>query len=113
MSLSVAYILLTVAIVFEVTATTALALSQGLTRGGPAVVAAIGYAAAIALLALVMKVLPTGVVYAIWSGMGVVLITAVAWVWQGQRLDLPAVIGMGLIVVGVITINVFSAAVGH
>lgn len=113
MSLPLAYLLLTIAIASEVVATTALSLSNGLTRPGPAIVAALGYALALGLLALVMKVMPTGIVYAIWSGLGVVLIALVAWAWQGQRLDAPALIGMGLIVAGVVVVNVFSASVGH
>ncbi|EAQ03389.1 putative multidrug transporter, SMR family, DMT Superfamily protein [Pseudooceanicola batsensis HTCC2597] len=113
MSLPLAYFLLAVAIASEVVATTALSLSHGLTRPGPAVVSALGYALALGLLAVVMKVMPTGVVYAIWSGLGVVLIALVAWLWQGQRLDAPALIGMGLIVAGVVVVNVFSSSVGH
>ena len=113
MSLPLAYVLLAIAITSEVIATTALALSNGLSKPLPVVISARGYALALRLLAVVMRVMPTGVVYAIWSGLGVVLITLVAWAWQGQRLDLPAVIGMGLIVAGVIVVNVFSGSVGH
>ncbi|GGM11718.1 SMR family transporter [Pseudooceanicola nanhaiensis] len=113
MSLPLAYVLLAIAITSEVIATTALALSDGLSKPLPVVISALGYALALGLLAVVMRVMPTGVVYAIWSGLGVVLITLVAWAWQGQRLDLPAVIGMGLIVAGVIVVNVFSGSVGH
>ncbi len=113
MSLPLAYVLLAIAIASEVIATTALSLSNGLTRTGPLIVSAIGYALALGLLAVVMKVMPTGVVYAIWSGLGVVLIALVAWLWQGQRLDAPALLGMGLIVAGVIVVNVFSSSVGH
>ena len=113
MSLPLAYVLLAIAITSEVIATTALALSNGLSKPLPVVISALVYALALGLLAVVMRVMPTGVVYAIWSGLGVVLITLVAWAWQGQRLDLPAVIGMGLIVAGVIVVNVFSGSVGH
>lgn len=113
MSLPLAYVLLAIAITSEVIATTALALSDGLSKPLPVVISALGYALALGLLAVVMRVMPTGVVYAIWSGLGVVLITLVAWAWQGQRLDLPAVIGMGLIVAGVVVVNVFSGSVGH
>ncbi|OWU84252.1 multidrug transporter [Oceanicola sp. 22II-s10i] len=113
MSLPLAYLLLAIAIASEVIATTALSLSNGLTRTGPIVVSAIGYAVALGLLAVVMRVMPTGVVYAIWSGLGVVLIALVAWLWQGQRLDPPALIGMGLIVAGVLVVNLFSGAVSH
>jgi len=113
MSLPLAYLLLGIAIVSEVIATTSLALSNGLSKPLPALVAGIGYAVALGLLAVVMRVMPTGVVYAIWSGLGVVLIALVAWLWQGQRLDPPALIGMGLIVAGVLVVNLFSGSVGH
>ncbi|MGR3455015.1 SMR family transporter [Pseudooceanicola sp.] len=113
MSLPLAYVLLGIAIMSEVIATTALALSNGLTKPLPVLVSAIGYAVALGLLAVVMRVMPTGVVYAIWSGLGVVLIALVAWLWQGQRLDLPALIGMGLIVAGVLVVNLFSSSLAH
>jgi len=113
MSLPLAWILLLVAIAAEVIATTALAASQGLSRLGPVMISAAGYAVALGLLAVVMRVMPTGVVYAIWSGLGVVLIAVVAWIIHGQRLDLPAVAGMGLILAGVLVINLFSRTVGH
>lgn len=113
MSLPLAYLLLAVAIASEVIATTALAASNGLSRPGPAVIAGLGYLLAIGLLSLIMRVMPTGVVYAIWSGLGVVLIALVAWVWQDQKLDAPALVGMGLIVAGVVVVNLFSGTVGH
>ena len=113
MSLPLAWTLLFIAIAAEVVATTALAASQGLTRAGPLVISAIGYTLALALLAVVMRVMPTGVVYGIWSGLGVVLIALVAWAWHGQRLDAPAIIGLGLILAGVLVVNLFSNTVGH
>lgn len=107
------YLILSVAIVAEVAATTALARSAGFTRLVPSVVAVGGYAVAFWLLSLALQVIPTGIVYAIWSGLGIVLIAAVAWLRYGQRLDAPAVVGLGLIVAGVLVVNLFSRSVGH
>ena len=107
------YLLLAAAIVAEVAATTALARSAGFTRLGPSVVVVIGYGAAFYLLSLVLQTMPTGVVYGLWSGLGVVLITLVAWIWGRQPLDLPAVAGLALIAAGVLVINVFSKSAGH
>ena len=107
------YLLLAAAIVAEVAATTALARSAGFTRLGPSVVVVIGYGAAFYMLSLVLQTMPTGVVYGLWSGLGVVLITLVAWIWGRQPLDLPAVAGLALIATGVVVINVFSKSAGH
>ncbi|MEQ8967063.1 MAG: SMR family transporter [Azospirillaceae bacterium] len=107
------YLLLGAAIVAEVVATSALARSESFTRLLPSLITIAGYAAAFWLLSFPLRVMPTGVVYAIWSGAGIVLITAVAWLVFGQRLDLPAVIGLGLIVAGVAVINLFSRTVPH
>ena len=101
------------AIVAEVVATSALKASAGFTRLGPSVLCAVGYALAFYLLSLVMRTLPTGVVYAVWSGLGIVLIAAVGWVMFGQKLDVPALIGMGLIVAGVAVIQLFSKTAAH
>lgn len=107
------YLYLTAAIVAEVIATTALARSESFARLGPSLVALVGYAAAFWFLSFPLRTMPTGVVYAIWSGLGIVLITAVAWVWAKQPLDLAAVVGLALILTGVVVINVFSRATGH
>ena len=107
------YLLLALAIVAEVAATTALARSAGFTRLAPSVVVVIGYSAAFYLLSLVLQTMPTGVVYGLWSGIGVLLITLVAWIWGRQPLDLPAVVGLALIAAGVLVINLFSRAGGH
>ncbi|MFT4151289.1 MAG: SMR family transporter [Paracoccaceae bacterium] len=104
------HLLLAAAIVAEVIATTALARSESFTRPGPALVAVLGYVAAFWLLSWPLRTLPTGVVYAIWSGLGIVLITAVAWIWHGQRLDAAAILGLALIMAGVVVINLFSSA---
>ena len=101
------------AIVAEVVATSALKASAGFTRLWPSGLCAVGYALAFYLLSLVMRTLPTGVVYAVWSGLGIVLIAAVGWVMFGQKLDVPALIGMGLIVAGVAVIQLFSKTATH
>ena len=107
------YLILGAAIVAEVVATTALARSGSFTKALPSLVAVLGYALAFWLLSFPLRAMPTGVVYAIWSGLGIVLITAVAWAWGGQRLDGPAMAGMGLILAGVLVVNLFSRTVGH
>lgn len=107
------YVFLVAAIMAEVIATTALARSESFTRLLPSVITVVGYAIAFWCLSFPLRVMPTGVVYAIWSGMGIVLISAVAWVWYRQALDFPAVLGLGLIVLGVTIVNVFSRSVGH
>ncbi len=103
-----AYLLLLVAIVAEVTATSALKQSDGFTRPLPTLVTVLGYGIAFYFLSLTLRTLPTGIAYAIWSGVGIILVTAVAWVWHGQRLDPPALLGMALIVAGVLVMNLFS-----
>lgn len=107
------YLFLFAAIVLEVVATTALARSASFTRLVPSLIAIFGYAGAFWLLSVPLRVMPTGVVYALWSGLGIVLITAVAWVWQRQILDTAALLGLGLIMAGVLVINLFSTTVSH
>ena len=107
------YLFLLAAIVLEVVATTALARSASFTRLVPSPIAIFGYAGAFWLLSVPLRVMPTGVVYALWSGLGIVLITAVAWVWQRQILDTAALLGLGLIMAGVLVIHLFSTTVNH
>ncbi|EPS2708840.1 SMR family transporter [Cronobacter turicensis] len=107
------WLLLSVAIVCEVIGTTFLKLSEGFTRLLPTLVAAVCYGIAFWCLSVTMRTIPTGIIYAIWSGVGVVLIGVVGWLFLGQKLDLPAMLGMGLIIAGVIVINLFSRAVAH
>lgn len=107
-----AYIFLAGAIIAEVIATTALKSSDGFTRLGPSVVTTLGYAAAFFLLSQTLRSLPTGMVYAMWSGVGIVLITLVAWMFHGQKIDIAGAIGMGLIVAGVAVMNMFSNSTG-
>nr|WP_198982264.1 SMR family transporter [Herbaspirillum sp. ASV7] len=108
-----AYLSLSVAIVAEVIATTALKSSQGFSRLLPAIIVVLGYAVSFYCLSLALKTMPTSVAYAIWSGVGIVLITLAAWLIHGQRLDWPAVAGIALIVAGVMVINVFSSSAAH
>ncbi|MFG5776382.1 DMT family transporter [Comamonas sp. J-3] len=109
--LSWAYLL--TAIVAEVIATSALKASDGFSKLLPSVITVAGYAVAFYCLSLTLRHIPVGVAYAVWSGLGVVLITAVAWLVFGQKLDLPALIGIGLIVAGVVVMNVFSKVTAH
>ncbi len=107
------YVYLCIAIVAETIATSTLKATEGFTRLVPTVVVAIGYAVAFFLLSIVVKTLPVGIVYAIWSGAGIILVAIVGMVWLKQSLDAPAIFGMGLILIGVIVVNVFSKAVTH
>ena len=108
-----AWMMLGLAIVAEVIGTTALKASESFTRLVPSLVVVVGYGVAFYCLSLVLKSVPVGIAYAIWSGLGIVLITAVAWLLYGQRIDLAGLIGMGLIVAGVVVLNVFSKATAH
>ena len=108
MSLFTTYLCLAGAILTEVIATISLAASKSLTKPVPSIISVVCFVAAFWLLSFPLRTMPTGIVYAVWSGLGIVLITAVAWVWSKQVLDLPALIGMALITSGVIVINVFS-----
>lgn len=107
------YLFLAAAIVAEVIATSALAKTENFTRMVPSAITIVGYALSFWLLSYPIRVLPTGIVYAVWSGAGIVLITLVAWLVFKQTLDWPAIFGLGLIIAGVVVINVFSKAVGH
>ncbi len=77
------------------------------------ILTAIGYAASFYFLSLTLETIPVGIAYAVWSGVGLVLIATVGWLAYGQSLDLPAFIGMGLILAGVVVLNVFSTAAAH
>ncbi len=107
------YVYLGIAIVAEVIATTALKSAEGFTRLWPSLVVLAGYGTAFYLLSLCMRTIPVGVVYAIWSAVGILLVTLLAWMIHGQRLDLPAGLGMLLIVAGVVVIQLFSKTVGE
>ena len=108
-----AYAYLAVAIAAEVIATSALKASEGFTRTGPSLLVAAGYGIAFYFLSLTLKTVPVGVAYAIWSGAGILLIALIGWLVLKQPLDLPAVLGMALIVAGVAVIQLFSKAAAH
>lgn len=107
------YVLLAIAIVAEVIATSALRASEGFTRLVPALVVLFGYGISFYCLSLTLKSVPVGIVYAIWSGVGIVLITLVAIVMYRQIPDLAAVAGLSLIVAGVVVLNLFSKMQAH
>jgi multidrug transporter EmrE-like cation transporter len=105
--------ILGLAIVAEVIGTTALKASESFTRLVPSLIVVVGYGVAFYCLSLVLKSVPVGIAYAVWSGLGIVLITAVAWLLYGQRIDLAGLLGMGLIIAGVVVLNVFSKTTAH
>jgi small multidrug resistance pump len=107
------WLYLAVAIVSEVIATSALKAAEDFTRPLPLLLVAIGYGVAFYCLSVVLRTLPVGVAYAIWSGVGIALIAMVGWLVYGQTLDLPAIVGMVLIVAGVVVLNVFSNTIAH
>ncbi|MCX8958381.1 QacE family quaternary ammonium compound efflux SMR transporter [Erwinia psidii] len=107
------YFPLFIAIVAEVIGTTLLKSAESFTRFWPSVGTILCYMVAFYCLSLTLQQIPTGLAYAIWSGVGVVLISLVAWLWHGQRLDLPAIIGLVFIIAGVVIINTLSRAVSH
>jgi small multidrug resistance pump len=107
------FITLIVAVIFETIGTTALQASQQFTKLGPSIIVVIAYAAAFYLLALTLKTMPVGIMYAIWSGSGIVLIAVIGWVVFRQTLDWPAVLGMALILAGIVIIQMFSKSTTH
>jgi small multidrug resistance pump len=108
-----AYVYLGIAIVTEVIGTSALKASEGFTRPLPSIVTVITYACAFYFLSLTLKTIPVGIAYAIWSGIGIVLIALIGVFWFRQPLDLAAVIGLGLIIAGVAVVNGFSRSIVH
>jgi len=109
----IAYLYLAIAITAEVIATSALRAAEGFTVLVPSAIAIVGYVVAFYFLSLTLKTMPVGVAYAIWSGVGIVVVSIVALVLYKQVLDLPALLGMGLIMAGVLVINLFSKTAGH
>lgn len=107
------YIYLGIAIVAEVAATSFLKSSEGMTKLCPTLASVAGYAITFYFLSITLKEIPTGIAYGIWSGVGIVLVSAVGWLWFKQTLDAPALAGIGMIMAGVLTINLFSKSVAH
>ena len=107
------WLFLAVAICGEVIATSALKSSDGFTKLMPSIVVVSGYAFAFYFLALALKSIPVGVAYAVWAGLGIVLVAAIGWLLYGQKLDLWAFVGIGLIISGVAVLNLLSKVSTH
>lgn len=107
------YLYLLVAIVAEVIATSALKASEGFTRVGPVALVVVGYGLAFYMLSLTLRSIPVGIAYAMWSGLGIVLISIASRVLFGQKLDAPAMVGMALIIAGVMVMNLWSKSSAH
>jgi small multidrug resistance pump len=107
------WLTLAIAIIAEVVGTSALRASEGFTKVVPSILVVAGYSVAFYFLSLTLKNIPVGIAYAIWSGVGTVLITIVGVVVFNQRLDVPAIVGLSLILIGVLVINLYSKSVVH
>mgnify|MGYP003452871392 CR=1 FL=1 len=107
------YLYLTIAIIFEVIATSSMKALDGFNKPLPLLLVVIGYPVSLLLLSVVVKTVPIGIAYAIWSGMGIVLVSIAGLFLYQQKLDLPALLGMGLIVAGVAVMQVVSNTAGH
>jgi len=107
------WLFLSIAIVSEVIATSALKAADGFTKPMPSVVVVLGYGLAFYCLSLTLRTIPVGVAYAVWSGVGIVLVSVVGWVLYDQRLDAAALVGIGLIASGVMVLNVLSKSSAH
>ncbi|KAB2778375.1 QacE family quaternary ammonium compound efflux SMR transporter [Brucella anthropi] len=107
------YAILAIAIVSEVIGTLSLKASEGFTRLGPPLIVVVAYGLAFYFLSMTLKSIPVGIAYAVWSGIGVTLVALIGWLVFGQKLDLAAVLGMGLIIAGVIVLNLFSNTAQH
>ena len=108
-----AYLYLAIAIISEVIATSTSKATKEFTKFWPSIIVALGYSSAFYFLTITLRTIPVGISYAIWSGVGTVLITILGAVIYKQFLDLPAILGIILIVLGVVVINVFSITVPH
>jgi small multidrug resistance pump len=106
-----AYIYLAIAIIAEVTATSALKASGEFTKLVPSIIVIVGYGVAFYFLTLVLRTIPIGITYAVWSGLGIVLVVLIGAILYKQIPDIPAIMGMGLIVLGVVVIHIFSKTI--
>jgi len=107
------YLYLSLAVIAETIGTSALQASQQFTKLVPSVIVVVAYAAAFYLLSLTLRTMPVGIMYAMWSGLGIVLIALIGFAVFGQKLDAPAIIGMAMILGGIVVIHVFSKTSGH
>lgn len=108
-----AYFFLLIAVVAETIGTTALQASQQFTRLWPSAIVVVGYGFAFYFMSITLRFMPVGIVYAMWSGLGIVLIAVIGFLVFGQRLDWPAVLGLGLIISGILIIHLFSNSASH
>jgi small multidrug resistance pump len=111
--MKIQWLYLALAICSEVVATSFLKTSDGFSRLGPSLIVMVGYGVSFYFLSLTLKAIPLGIAYAVWSGVGLVLISIVGSLYHHQHLDMPAVAGIGLIMVGVLVINLYSKSVAH
>ena len=107
------WLFLLVATFAEVIATSALKATEGFSKLIPSIIVVVGYTVAFYFLALSLKHIPVGIAYAVWAGLGIVMISIIAWLMYGQKLDMAAMVGIGLILAGVLVINLFSKSSGH
>ncbi|MEC4113176.1 DMT family transporter [Myroides pelagicus] len=107
------FLFLLVAIILEVIATSTLKKSENFTKIIPTLITLVGYAGAFYFLSLTLRTIPIGIAYALWSGIGIVLVTIAAYFIYKQKLDLPAIVGIAFIIIGVIIIQVFSKSNAH
>lgn len=107
------YLMLALAVLAETVGTTALQASQQFTRLWPSLLTVVAYAIAFYLLSAVLRHLPVGIAYAMWSGLGIVFIAVIGFAVFGQRLDLPAILGMAMILGGILVIHLFSQSTPH
>ena len=107
------YLYLALAVAFETIGTSAMQASQQFTRLWPSVLVVVGYAISFYFMALTLRFMPVGIVYALWSGLGIILIALIGYAVFGQKLDLPAIAGLGLIIAGIVVIQLFSNATAH
>ncbi|WP_440579645.1 multidrug efflux SMR transporter [Stenotrophomonas maltophilia] len=107
------WLFLVISICAEVVATSALKASEGFTKLVPSVVVVVGYGLAFYCLSIALRSIPVGIAYAVWAGVGIALVAAVGWVVYGQKLDAWALLGIGLILSGVMVLNLLSKTGAH
>ena len=109
----VAYIHLIIAVIFETIGTSALQASQQFTKFWSSVLVVVAYGIAFYFLGMTLKALPVGIAYALWSALGIIFISLIGLIVFGQKLDIPAIVGIGLILLGIVIIQLFSKTTGH
>lgn len=107
------YLILALAVMFETVGTTALKASEQFTKLGPSIVVVLAYAVSFYLLSITLRTMSVGIVYALWSGLGIVMIATIGWIVFGQKLDFAALSGLAMIVGGIAVIHLFSGSVTH